>query len=327
MVPLEDDEGLAHARASTIVGQQSPNMDPLVELNTILTSTTSFLGLLRKLDCPLGPLMDPSVTGRIETALEAHVARLEQSVKLRDVQSKEMGYLLQQLGSLSLEVMFASEDGEALEVLHEQPEDEYELLGEEEPIGWVGESLSTIDTGLNGSTSANLVHFLDSRNGLDSISDLGPSTPIDTSNNPFDSHPTRPSDRSLKTAMSSGRLPDTVTMLHRTTADLASGLSHLTESLQSTSSMSTASARQIRGIRAGIESWRERELAEENARTIVESWERQKLEQGLTGQDMGLKQILEKEVRDFTAVMDDVADRMERIRREGQFRLACAQRG
>lgn len=75
--------------------------------------------------------------------------------------------------------------------------------------------------------------------------------------------------------------------------------------------MAIATNRQFRGIRAGIENWKEREKEEEKAWITVGIWERERVVQGLKGVQVGVEGKLKDEMRDFEVVLDDWGRRLK----------------
>ncbi|RSH91498.1 hypothetical protein EHS25_009797 [Saitozyma podzolica] len=69
-------------------------------------------------------------------------------------------------------------------------------------------------------------------------------------------------------------------------------LHHLSESLHTATSHATSLSRTIRGIRAGIEHYRERDALEEDARRGIEQWEARRVERGLRGEG-GVRALLD----------------------------------
>lgn len=113
-------------------------------------------------------------------------------------------------------------------------------------------------------------------------------------------------------------------LLKSTTPDLLATLTNLSDTIHSTTSFSNSSSRNLRGIRAGIDSWKDRDAQEEQARRGVEEFERKRLEAGLKGDQDGhsVKSILEREVKGFEGVLSGLQGRMDRLQRESAMRLA-----
>lgn len=209
---------------------------------------------------------------------------------------------------MQIELEIASGRGLGLGMIDEDEEDE----GRVEAIGWTGEPMaqSTVphqDRGTRADTPG-----LDDRDRL-----LAPSSPLPTS------IPLSPLERSPSKAEEGGALPRTSHRLVTSTPDLVATLQHLAETAHSSGSMTTSSMRHLRGIRAGVDSWRERETLEEDARRGVEAYERGRLEEGLRGEARERAAAkLQRECLEFERVLDGLKRRMEQLQRETLFRKA-----
>jgi hypothetical protein len=97
----------------------------------------------------------------------------------------------------------------------------------------------------------------------------------------------------------------------------------LSDSLHSTTSFSTSSSRNLRAIRAGVDSWKDRDQQEEIARRGVEEFERKKLEAGLKGQaEETTRMKLDREMQGFESMLNGLQARMDKLQRESMFRMA-----
>jgi len=102
-------------------------------------------------------------------------------------------------------------------------------------------------------------------------------------------------------------------LLETDTQNAINTLSSLSETIHQSSSLNISINRTLRGIRAGIENWKQRDKEEEEARIGIERWERKGLGDALNnGTDgrKGVKERLEEEIRGFEMVVDDWGRRM-----------------
>lgn len=107
-----------------------------------------------------------------------------------------------------------------------------------------------------------------------------------------------------------------ITTLLTSTSHLLTTLSVLSESLHHQTSFHTSTTRQIRGLRATISSWREREELEESARRGIEAWEKAVVERGLRGEGgvgIGCGAAARREMEGFRGVMEAVERRWRRV--------------
>ena len=325
------------AMASTDRGSMflSPKVerDPLVTLNDILTSTAPFLSLLSHLDVPLQTAgVDDSSRDNpgsprpprlgIEARMQRHLEKLQEADRIRDEQCRELASLLRDLVGTRWDGLEVDNDVRTgnytrLKISMEGMDDEKEF----ESIGWTGD-VSAQASGREHDLMESLTSPSDPHDH-DPLLD-GPPSPVQSSSSNPISSPTfsRPH---LPEMLASAPLPHTAHLLISNTNDLLSSLSTLTDSIHSTASFSTAIARQIRGIRASVESWRERETAEDTARQVIEEWERRRLEQGLKGTTGEMREVLGREVKDFGARLDEWKTRMIELRQDTTSRIARPQ--
>jgi len=302
--------------------------DPLVELGEILYANRPFLDLVTRLDEPRGAGSQPPKSGNgihasassgttweggIETQLQRHLDRMHEDDKLREEQCRELAVVNREIGSIrwesleiAIELDLASGQESGLSVMDENEEEEEG----EEAIGWTGEprvrpAIAHQDRGKRAETP-------DLGDRL-----LGPPSPLTSS------IPLSPLERSPSKVAEAGSLPRTLRLLVASTPDLLSSLQQLAETVHSSGSLTTSSMRQLRGIRAGVDSWRERENLEEDARRGIDEYERKKLEEGLRGEIRERTAAkLQRECLEFRQVLDGLEGRMEQVRRQGMFRRA-----
>ncbi|ORY31624.1 hypothetical protein BCR39DRAFT_525960 [Naematelia encephala] len=119
---------------------------------------------------------------------------------------------------------------------------------------------------------------------------------------------------------STSRISDSISSLQQNTTTLLTILSNLQTSAMALSSGSGTS-RSLRGIKASIDSFREREAVEVRARKIIEQWESQRLRAGLGLTAKLARPVLQDECQAFKIVLDDCQRRFENIIQRPQVEI------
>ncbi len=269
--------------------------DPLESISNTLQSTDDFIEMLRQLDNPAGSSTSP--TRDLETILQAHLHRLTVSDRIREEQCRELLVVGREIGNTDwegVELDLILGRGLGLEMFDlEEEENEGSFV-----IGWTSIELDT-STATPVSTEISQGHLDTSIGTVDPLSsfDLDTSDPDLLILTPWKELP---------------RLRHATSSVMLATHTLFTSLRALTESLESISSASITTSRQLRGIRVGIDSWREREAYEEVCRVQVEEWETKRVRGGLRG--LGVSEVLKREVREFEAVVNRLESRMGEMR-------------
>lgn len=105
-------------------------------------------------------------------------------------------------------------------------------------------------------------------------------------------------------------------LLQFDTVALVNSLVTLSDLIHQTSSLSIACNRNLRGIKAGIEVWKQRDVEEEVARGGIDKWERMKVAQDL-GNGQGTDKKLRKEVEGLESAVDEWGKRMGELLAKG----------
>lgn len=108
-------------------------------------------------------------------------------------------------------------------------------------------------------------------------------------------------------------IPNAVNAVIYANKDIITDCSTLIEVADSHQTVLNATARHIKGLKATVASFRERDAAEEHARRVIESWERSQVERGLRGES-STKDILDELVGGLEEVVRDCDLRMARMR-------------
>lgn len=101
-----------------------------------------------------------------------------------------------------------------------------------------------------------------------------------------------------------------------------SDCSALSETAEHHQAFLSATTRQIRGLKATVASFRERDEAEEHARRVIGDWERSQVERGLRG-ERSTKEVLDELVRGFQRVVRDCDLRMREIKAKSGQAIAA----
>ena len=264
------------------------NRDPIDALSDDLGSINSFIVSLQALDHPLtsGSLTSPIYPG-LEASFQSHLQRLIESDRVREEQCRQLDSLAWDMGSLiwnGVELDLGLDRGLCFGIfgLVDEIEAERAFWG----IGWAG---------------------LSEPNAMDLNQQLDPDTSLA-------SFKSKMSTTATLASSPLAPLRQATFDITTTTHALITSLSALTEPLECTSSFSSASTRQLRGIRAGVDSWQERDAQDARSRRQVEEWESRRVQLGLRG--LALKDVLSREVREFEGVLDDWRRKMRTLRIE-----------
>lgn len=114
-------------------------------------------------------------------------------------------------------------------------------------------------------------------------------------------------------AAASSPLPRAAAELSHGTASLAASLAGLSDSAGLALALSNGAARQVRGVRIGVSSWREREETEAECLAGVEAWEAR----AAAGELPDVRRVADALVKGFADMLDDVERRMSEVRRVG----------
>ncbi|ORX39458.1 hypothetical protein BD324DRAFT_649531 [Kockovaella imperatae] len=307
--------------------------DPIVILRSVLASTSAFRSSLASIDVPVSNssrsvpsadrpfvLLSSDVEGRLMRLLE----QILESDRRREDQCRELTILLRDSASVNWEGIDIWEIVGEDVINGPSDDDEVATAGFSrgvQRLGWTGDRRSPPQDVLENSWIAVRETWRPPNpSGLpnESSHELDPDQLMEVSDGP---HQTVTNGSPLNEFSGTDRqppsntpaLPRETAQLIRTSEDLSRTLASLTETAHSTSSLTTATARRIRGIRAGVESWREREAQEDAARVGVNDWERTRLNAGL-GAVATTKDILDRELEGFRKALDHAGKRMETIR-------------
>ena len=265
----------------------TPNTrDPIDGLSDGLTVMRSFIVSLQTLDNKVisGSPVAPIYLG-LEASIQAHLQRLIESERKREEQSRELVGLARVMESLNwdgveLDLVLGRGLGLGMFDSFDEIDDERETWG----VGWAGPD--TIDVNQNLDPDASLVSLVS----------------LDPNMSTTSTRPPSPLPQLRQATI------DTIL----TTQTLITSLSALAESLESISSFSSATTRQLRGIRAGVESWKERDAQEARSRRQIEDWESRRVTLGLRG--CRVSDVLSREVGEFECALDDWGGKMRKMR-------------
>ena len=264
----------------------------LVALSDIIMWTETFIASLRSLDqCSSSRSLSSGEIVGLEAALDVHLNRLTESERVREDQCQELQVLAQELATIQweeVELDLIMGNGLGLGMFDETRPHEAES-----EIGWA-DALNERTAGLSRRPSG------EEDDPDQSIVLPEPDVSLTSSHTPLPFPPLRLATHDVLAA----------------TNTLLGTLSALSEHLVSTSSLSTTIWRQLRGLRAGVDSCREREAYEATCRRKIEDWEEKRVRDGLVG--LGMKDVLEREVSAFEGVLEDCGLRMMRMREMGR---------
>lgn len=296
--------------------------DPLVELSEVVETNRRFIDALVRLDDTAHEPGRPGPTEPIEVKMQKHLERLHEADRAREEQCRHLAVLARDVAWMRWDEA-VDPLIDLLDVLPIYPLAQNHAP--EEDIGWVGE---TRDVEYDG------------RHGMTPDPSLEPDpypSPIDIGQHPMNdldhllspssdssSHlALSPTSRPTLTSHRAAPLPSTTRNLLSSSNDLLATLAGLGDAIRQSASASAGSSRRIRGLTSSIDSWRERETLEEQAKTTVEAYERRRLESELrAGSGLTVKEQLEREMASFEEVLDSARERMDEVTREAAFRVA-----
>ncbi|WVQ83647.1 hypothetical protein IAT38_005789 [Cryptococcus sp. DSM 104549] len=319
-------------------GPAEAEQDPLVVLSETLAVTGKFLTSLRHLDeasseggrspvskrgvgaaVPRGATeVKVKVEGPVDVLLQVHLTKLQESERVREEQLRELGVIGREMTTVRW--------GEGLDT--EAPSGGLEVLAEDEDEwkgGWTGDAkrgIDEVEAAEEGKSEAAVEVALDVDRQLEDDEHIDPLDAMLEESDPFSvpashsprSHPID-QDHSPTHSTRPQALPSHIDSLLSVSFSLHTSLRRLSDTLHTSSSMSAWLARQVRGIRAAAEGFREREDQEEEARKAVEEWEGRKVREGLAGGGGGVKEGLRRECEEFEGKLEEWGREMERIRR------------
>ncbi|WWD19858.1 hypothetical protein CI109_104325 [Kwoniella shandongensis] len=294
------------------------DQDPLITLSETIATTSRFLTSLKELDNP-SRATSAQVDGErqkegqtLELRLQFHLGKMVESERVRDEQLRELGVIAREMGVVRWGEGMDPSNSHELQMIGEEDEGEEGYDG-----GWTGESqaqavrtdmptreeeegiYTRIEEALEDDEDAYLdphEALLDQSFALSHAADKSLVPPISID----DKLPVLPHQTSL-------HISDTNNFL--------AILFALSESLHTSSSLSTSLQRQVRGIRASVETWRARDNQEIEARRLIEEYEERKVREGLSGKGNGVGEKLRKECEEFEERLEEWGKRMEEIRR------------
>jgi hypothetical protein len=249
--------------------------DPHVELEDALKLTGRVLEALRQVD-----------TGRTtppETILQKHLTNLLEVERTREEQLRELGVLERELGRVNwdeellegLKSLQWDDPGEPSVALQLRP-----VAEEEEPVK--------------------------QQQALDAIDEMDADFDPAFADWNTPSSPTRlrkGTEQGSATRNAPDDIPSTLQSLQQSTTGLLTILHSLSDTLYLSSSMSVSSARQLKGIRAGVADWRQRDEDEINCLDKIEKYqaaEKQRQERG--GERPA--ELAEREMREFKQALE-----------------------
>jgi hypothetical protein len=87
----------------------------------------------------------------------------------------------------------------------------------------------------------------------------------------------------------------------------------ISESVHLHSQFLQSTTRQIKGLKGTVGGWRDREIAEDNARAALAEWDRSQVERGLRG-ELGTREVLDGLLEGFQEVLGRCDSRIKEIR-------------
>ena len=299
--------------------------DPIVILNEVLCTSSRFHGLLMDmestririnsdasrsaLDAEARGLKDGVVDSSIDVRLQGFLDVLHDSAKLREEQCRELTVLIRDAAAVNWEGI------DILNILDGFTDGSGHVYGaiagtiKAEDTGWTGEVI-TQDQRAQLESPNNEIHTCDLLDVDHSLEDAGPHASPSTRTRAHSLHST--SGDVAAPSIAQAALPGQTADLVKLSVDLVISLSSLSDTIHSTSSLATATSRQLRGIRAGVDSWREREAQEDAAKIAIDDWERKKLKAGLGGGE-GTKGLLDEEVKRFKETLVHSEERVRAL--------------
>ena len=308
--------------------------DPMVELEEISNLNRRFIQSLVNLDgnqssVPLRASLNRSTSHTsqnmkepIEARMQRHLERLHEEDKMREEQCRHLAVLSRELAGvrwdhgMEIDLELASGKGLGLGMIAKSFEDSVE------DIGWCG------DPGpVSGSRAMDLERRQSenlSETGVDlSYSDSVPKLEIETPEKgdyldvPSPSYPITPLSPTDSPITHHQPLPRAADEIIKTSQDLIRSLQGLKDGLHTHQSLYTSTSRQIKGLKSSIDSWREREDLEGEARRCIEQYELSKLSQGISGVgEPGAREVMNEICVGFSEFLDLSWRRMKEVNEE-----------
>ncbi|WWC95148.1 hypothetical protein V866_002002 [Kwoniella sp. B9012] len=267
----------------------------------------------------------------IEIRLQRHLNRMNEVERTRDEWIRDLGIWSREagLGGLEGNGRLGDADDKLIDVNEEDEEEE-----EGESLGWTGESIVDDNDHLSkGEEMSKNPHI-----ALSHEEDhINPHDSLLLDEDGHHTFPTWTSDQSLMSPIAPSKhqqpaqdLPKLIMAVQKDTDVLLLSLRNLQDTIHTTTSFHTSLTRMMKGIRSSIDSHRERENVEAQARRKIEEWEAERLKIGLTRNNAGggeegwtIKEKLDKECREFEDVLERYGDRLKGLE-EGTRRVGVA---
>ena len=310
-----DHDGSPEAKEIGFLGYKSKKNDSAC-LREIAEEHNHFINLLSHLDSrEAGPSRSRSnPLNHIEARLNRHLMLMREAERTREVQCHELEGLLRDMRSVSWP------DEEDRHPSHPKSRKPVGLgisidLAKEEPLGWTGDPVvasKSSDRPPRSPLSPISSNSAASRQEKDITHGKSVDDGVHRQKSPFGGtteHGREASDNGSLLPL----LPREMALFIQSAADCTQTLASLADDIHASASYSTGISRQLKGIRAGIDSWRERETQEETARSLIEMWERTQLERGLTGDGRRTKEKLDVELDEFRGKLEDWAGQVQKI--------------
>ncbi|KAK8853430.1 hypothetical protein IAR55_004136 [Kwoniella newhampshirensis] len=290
------------------------DQDPLITLAETLATISRFLTSLRRINHhPKGftasPIPNIGNEKKLEMKLQMHLEKVVDSARVRGEQIGDLGVIRRELETAD---WGEADNDEVLQTVEEEEEKEEDQTGDSREIGWTGELTAVQsdhgdeDRAETGSVETD---HIDAEDGEKADGLLEQAISHSSSD---DGHLLSPPKSTPGTQVP--LLPRQTSLLITDTTTLIALLQSLSETLHTSTSLSTSLQRQVRGIRAGVVAWRERENQEMEARRAIEGWEGRKVREGLRGSG-GTKEVLKRECKEFEGKLEAWGTRMAKIRR------------
>jgi len=274
--------------------------DPLVSLQESILSTGGFIKQLQAIH-----KMDGRGDQGIIGCMERHLERINRSDKVREEQCKELSLISKDIEGLRIaDLSLMSEGGLGLGVF------DIDTTDREGGLGWSSQASGSHTMGIPKRLDS--IHLNEMYNPLIEEQDL-----VDTNSNSGIPIEGEIQQRDSKTHHSTLKEelpnpPQTTQDLLQITCTLQQSLSSVLEILDQTSSLSLSTARTLKRIKTGIQTWRDKDIAAESAKRSIEIWEEARLERGLRG--VWLSDALRDDVEGFRCVFEGFEKRMDALR-------------
>ncbi|WWC64814.1 uncharacterized protein I303_107428 [Kwoniella dejecticola CBS 10117] len=303
--------------------------ETLIILSESLASSSKLLTSLRNLE-----------NDSLEVNLQKHLNRMVDSEKIREEWMRHLSIASREAGLGSLEDISPVEDSGLISTQENEDEDESGYS-----VGWFSTTLSDgiAAQQLQSDGSRNHSHLevlkviseQDEDEAEEAIGLEREEEHIDPYDALLEDDPTTSSPRhsgllspmtpgsSIPTAFrrsfgSDANRPPllaSLKLIQMETEDLVVLLKRLLESIHTAQSFGTAISRQMKGIKSSMDTMRERENMEQEARRKIEGYEQDRLKVGLTHSGDTIKGKLERECREFESVLEGYGRRLDALPR------------